>query len=98
MRIGIEARVARKSHTPLDATFVAWANPPDGSATGGDYPFAFDCPDGGVHAELPLPLVVDAQIAAFAQQVRGTNRRPTTGPPKPRRVSPSIRARSFHRG
>jgi hypothetical protein len=69
VRVGVEARVSRESHTPLDATFLAWANPPEGSATGGDYPFAFDCPDGAVHDEAQLPLVADAQIAAFTQQL-----------------------------
>ena len=61
--------MARPSHTPLDGTFLAWANPPAGAATGGDYPFAFDCPDAATHLELPLPATVTAQMAAFAQQV-----------------------------
>jgi hypothetical protein len=69
MRVGVEARVARPSHTPLDGTFLAWANPPEGAATGGDYPFAFDCPDAAMHLDLALPAVVTAQVAAFAQQV-----------------------------
>jgi hypothetical protein len=69
IRLGVEARVARSSHTPLDGTFLAWANPPEGATTGGDYPFAFDCPDAATHLELPLPAIVTAQVAAFAQQV-----------------------------
>jgi hypothetical protein len=69
IRAGVEARVARPSHTPLDGTFLAWANPPAGSATGGDYPFAFDCPDAATHLELALPAVIAVQVAAFAQQV-----------------------------
>ncbi len=69
VRIGLEARVARHTHTPLDGAFLAWANPPAGASTGGDYPFAFDCPDAAVHAALELPVVVEAQIAAFAQQL-----------------------------
>src|SRR5687767_8122852 len=69
VRVGIEARVARPAHTPLDGTFLAWANPPAGSATGGEYPFAFDCPDAARHLDLTLPAVVSAQLAAFAQQV-----------------------------
>ena len=67
--VALEARVARDTHTPLDGTFLAWANPPAGAVTGGDYPFAFDCPDAGTLAELGLPAVVVAQIAAFAQEV-----------------------------
>ena len=30
---------------------------------------AFDCPDAAVHEGLKLPVLVDAQIAAFAQQL-----------------------------
>jgi hypothetical protein len=68
VRVAVEARVARPSHTPLDGTFIGWANPPAGAATGGDYPFAFDCPDAAVHLELALPATVMVQVAAFAQQ------------------------------
>ena len=68
-RVALEARVGRDSHTPLDGTFLGWANPAAGAATGGDYPFAFDCPDAAVHANLVLPATVVVQIAAFAQQV-----------------------------
>jgi hypothetical protein len=69
VRVAVEARVSRSSHTPLDGTFLAWANPPAGAATGGDYPFAFDCPDAATHADLALPVTVTAQVAAFAQEV-----------------------------
>jgi len=69
IRVAVEARVSRPSHTPLDGTFLAWADPPAGAATGGDYPFAFDCPDAATHLDLPLPVTVTAQVAAFAQQV-----------------------------
>ena len=69
VRIAVDARVNRSSHTPLDGTFLCWANPPAGSAAGGDYPFAFDCPDAATHRELALPVVTVAQVAAFAQQV-----------------------------
>ena len=67
--VGLEARVVRETHTPLDGTFLAWANPPAGAMTGGDYPFAFDCPDAGTLANLALPVRATAQVAAFAQQV-----------------------------
>ena len=69
VRVGVEARVARPAQTPLDGAFLAWANPPAGEATGGDYPFAFDCPDAARHLDLQLPAVVTAQVAAFAQRV-----------------------------
>ena len=32
VRVGIEARVTRATHTPLDGTWLGWANPPDGTA------------------------------------------------------------------
>ena len=69
VRIAVESRVSRQAHTPLDGTFLAWANPPQGAQTGGDYPFAFDCPDAAVHEGVELPVTVTAQIAAFAQQL-----------------------------
>ena len=69
VRVALEARVVRDVHTPLDGTFLAWANPPAGAAAGGDYPFVFDCPDAGVHDALALPATVTAQIAAFAQTI-----------------------------
>lgn len=69
IRVAIEARITRDAHTPLDGTFLAWANPPEGQTSGGDYPFVFDCPDAGTHATLALPAIVTAQIAAFAQQL-----------------------------
>ena len=69
VRVAVEARIRRPGHTPLDGTFLAWANPPAGAATGGDYPFAFDCPDAATHLALDLPATVTAQVAAFAQQV-----------------------------
>ncbi|MEQ1758382.1 MAG: hypothetical protein ABL986_08705 [Vicinamibacterales bacterium] len=69
VRATLEARVTRKAHTPLDGTFLAWANPPDNGAPGGDYPFAFDCPDAASMDALELPATVTLQVAAFAQQI-----------------------------
>ena len=69
VRVAVEARIARDGQTPLDGTFLAWANPPAGAASGGDYPFAFDCPDAATHEALTLPATLTAQIAAFAQQI-----------------------------
>ena len=69
VRVAIEARVSRPTHTALDGTFLGWANPPEGAMTGGDYPFAFDSPDAAIYQHLSLPATIDAQIAAFAQQV-----------------------------
>jgi hypothetical protein len=67
--VAVEARVTRQGQTPLDGTFLAWANPPPGATAGGDYPFAFDCPDAATHDTLTLPATLTAQIAAFAQQI-----------------------------
>jgi hypothetical protein len=69
VRVAIEARVVRDAHTPLDGTFLAWANPPAGASAGGDYPFAFDCPDAATHEHVQLPATLTAQVAAFAQQI-----------------------------
>jgi hypothetical protein len=68
VRVTLEARVARPTHTPLEGTFLAWANA-DSVNVGDRYPFAFDAPDAALHAALALPATLDAQIAAFAQQV-----------------------------
>ena len=69
VRIALETRVIREAHTPLDGTFIGWANPPQDRSLAGDYPLAFDCPDAAVHGGLALPAVVLVQIAAFAQQI-----------------------------
>lgn len=69
VRARLEARITRTTHTPLDGTFLAWANPPADGSAGGDYPFAFDCPDAAVNDALDLPAVVTLQVAAFAQQI-----------------------------
>lgn len=69
VRATLETRVSRASHTPLDGTFLAWANPPADGSPGGDYPFAFDCPDAATLASVDLPATVTLQVAAFAQQL-----------------------------
>lgn len=69
VRALLEARVTRPTHTPLDGTFLAWANPPADGSPGGDYPFAFDCPDAGTLDHVELPAVATLQVAAFAQQI-----------------------------
>lgn len=69
VRATLEARVTRESHSPLDGTFLAWANPPADGSLGGEYPFAFDCPDAATLATLELPATMTLQIAAFAQQL-----------------------------
>lgn len=65
----LEARVSRQTHTPLDGTYLAWADPASDSPEG-RYPFVFDCPDSGTHGELNLPATVLLQVAAFAQRLQ----------------------------
>jgi len=65
----LETRVARPGHTPLDGTYLAWANP-SSDDPGARYPFVFDCPDSGTHAELNLPATVTLQVAAFAERLQ----------------------------
>ncbi len=69
VRAEVQARIGRDGHTPLDGTFLAWANPPAGVGSGGDYPFVFDCPDAARHVGLVLPAIIEVQVAAFAQQI-----------------------------
>jgi hypothetical protein len=69
VRATLEARVVRSAQTPLDGTFLAWADPPATGTPGGAYPFAFDCPDAATLAAVDLPVTVTLQVAAFAQQI-----------------------------
>jgi hypothetical protein len=66
--VAIEARVARKAHTPLDGTFLGWANPRPAQQRAATIRFAFDCPDAATHLHLAFPTTVEAQVAAFAQK------------------------------
>jgi hypothetical protein len=69
VRVGLTAVVRRASETFMDGAFRAWADPPDDDAGRGAYPFIFDTPDFGAYANLELPALAEAQIAAFAHQV-----------------------------
>lgn len=68
VRVGLTARVSRPEATELDSAFHGWADPRDGDPENGSYPFVFDSPDARCHNNLELPAIVEAQIAAFAQE------------------------------
>lgn len=69
VRITVETPVSRTTHTPLDGTFLGWANPGASPDSGDRFPLVFDCPDAAVHEALEWPATVDAQIALFAQHL-----------------------------
>lgn len=67
MRVGLVSRVQREDDGLLDGALYAWADPQaDDAITDGAYPFVFDLPDAAVYAELALPSIQTARIAAFA--------------------------------
>jgi hypothetical protein len=70
VRVGLEGRVRRDEHTPLDGAFHAWADPQDDDPESGAYPFVFDSPDAAAYSELRLPQIALAQIAAFAHSIQ----------------------------
>jgi hypothetical protein len=69
VRALLEARVTRIHPHRARRHLPGWANPPSDGSAGGDYPFAFDCPDAAVNDALDLPALVTLQVAAFAQQI-----------------------------
>ena len=71
MPVALEARVSRDAHTVLDGTFLAWANPPADASQGGEYPFAFDCPDAATHEGLSLPCADDRADSRVRAAARG---------------------------
>ena len=97
VRVAVEARVARPSHTPLDGTFLAWANPPAGAAAGGDYPFAFDCPDAATHLDLALPATSRRRWRPSRSRCRSTTRPRPSRRRRPREGPAHRRGRSFRR-
>jgi hypothetical protein len=62
--------VQRPQDTTLDGAFYAWAEPNKDNPLHGTYPFVFDVPDFLLYPNLSLPLVVTAQIAAFARELQ----------------------------
>jgi hypothetical protein len=63
------ARIQREGDTSLDGAFQGWAAPEGDAADSGAYPFVFDSPDAQSYAQLCLPGIAEAQIAAFAHEI-----------------------------
>ena len=68
MRVNIVQEIKRPDSTILDAGYYGWANPSDGAAEDGDFPFVFDVPNYKLQ-EPPLSSVVVVQLAAFAHEL-----------------------------
>jgi hypothetical protein len=69
VRVALAARVARDSDTALDGALHVWATPVGDSHEYGAYPFVFDLPDAAVYADLEIPGIAEAQVAAFAHEI-----------------------------
>jgi len=69
VRVGLQARVAREDDTDLDGRFLGWADPEQDKPESGAYPLVFDAPDAATYSGLELPVIVEAQIAAFAHEI-----------------------------
>ena len=69
MRVGLVQEVARPDGTPLDGAFHAWANPSEGDAESGEFPFVFDVPDYQLR-KVQLPSILQVQLAAFAYELQ----------------------------
>ena len=63
--VGLTRAIERDS-SPLDGGFYAWANPLDGKAEAGEYPFVFDTPDFRMNEITSYPHVCEIQLTAFA--------------------------------
>ncbi|MBS1794343.1 MAG: hypothetical protein JSS81_10845 [Acidobacteria bacterium] len=59
-------KAIERDSSVLDGGFYAWANPADGAAESGDYPFVFDVPDFRAFERPALPRTVELQLTAFA--------------------------------
>jgi hypothetical protein len=69
VRVGLTSRVVRPDESELDGAFHGWADPSGDGPESGEYPFVFDVPDFQLHRQLPLPVTVTVQLAAFADEV-----------------------------
>jgi hypothetical protein len=70
MRVGLTRRIEHEDFSPLDGAFYGWAGSSDDDPEDGIYPFVFDTPDYGLHSALPLPVVVNVQLAGFAHELQ----------------------------
>lgn len=69
VRVRLTAHIARPGDTPLDGAFHGWADPKDDDLESGAFPFVFDAVDYCKYKGVTLPLIVKAQIAAFAHEI-----------------------------
>ncbi len=69
VRVRIESWEKGSADNPLEGAAYGWADPSSSSPSSGAYPFAFTLPDFQLHSSKALPLVVVAQIAAFADDL-----------------------------
>lgn len=68
VRAGLVERIPRPDDAPFDAGFHAFAGP-RADKVDGDTPFVFDAPDARRYLDLPLPTLVELQLAGFAHQL-----------------------------
>ena len=68
VRVGLVERVEQPDDSPLDGAFFAWGGAED-EPWDGVCQLVFDCPDAASHADLKLPALATAQIAAFARSI-----------------------------
>lgn len=68
VQVGLVERVEQSDDSPLDGAFLAWGGCED-EPWDGECQLVFDCPDAASHAELKLPALATAQIAAFARSI-----------------------------
>ena len=68
VRVGLVERVEQPGDSSLDGAFFAWGGAED-DPWDGACQLVFDCPDAASHADLKLPALATAQLAAFAQSI-----------------------------
>lgn len=66
-RLKLEERVRQRTDAALDGAFFAWSLDPEDDSEWAQV--VFDAPDAAVHADLTLPAVATAQLAAFAHSI-----------------------------
>lgn len=69
MRLGIVTRIQRSDDDPFDGIALAIVQPHEERPDRGVGRLALSLIDYGLHEELPLPLLADYQVAAFAHDL-----------------------------
>ena len=70
VRVGVAKVVRRDIDSELDGGFSGHADPDVDDPLSGACRVVFDCPDFGATANLKLPSIVTAQVAAFAHDIQ----------------------------